>query len=196
MKQRSTYVKIIILIIALITVSCRTAEFGFKVIDIHGMVYDFSNRPVANCEISLGRKHNTVTDINGRFTLPKVPIGVYTLTGYKRGFEGFTDEVIVKDRGQIIYFRMLSQNQLLVLVDETLSANNFVFAEELAERAYQIDKTNIEMLFYYATVKFKQGEYQGAINFLEAAKSLGSRDIFVDRFLTILRELQNAKNIN
>jgi len=189
MKQRAEYFMFIILIIALITVSCRTAEFGFKVVDIHGMVYDFSNRPVANSEISLGRRHNTVTDINGRFTLPKVPIGVYTLTGYRKGFEGFTDEVIVKDRGQIIYFRMPSQNQLLDLVDNALGVNNFALADELAGRAYQIDKTNIETLFYYATVKFKKGEYQGAINFLEAAKSLGSRDSFVDRFLTILREL-------
>jgi len=196
MKRRTVFILLICFFAALILVSCKTAEFGFKVIDLHGMVYDFSNRPVANCEISLGKRHNTVTDINGRFTLPKVPIGTYTLTGHRRGFEIYTDEVIVKDRGQIIYFRIPSQNQLLDLIDDALSSNNLVLAEELAERAYQIDKTSIEMLFYYATVKFRQEEYFLATNFLEAARSLGSRDLFIDRFLTILKELQNAENSN
>ena len=180
---------LILLIIAFITISCKTSEFGFKVINIHGMVYDFSNRPIANCEISLGGKHKTVTDINGRFTLPKVPIGTYTLTGNKMGFEGFVDEVTVRDQGQIIYFRMPSQNQLLELLSDALSVNNFILAEELAKRAYLIDSTNIEMLFYYATVKFRQKEYLNAINFLETAKNLGSRDVFVEKFLAILKEL-------
>jgi len=196
MKERTAYFKLFILIIVFFSASCKTAEFGFKVIDVHGMVYDFSNRPVANCEISLGRKHNAVSDINGRFTLPKIPIGTYTLTGFKKGFESFIDEVNVRDHGQIIYFRMPSQNQLLDLVDNALGSNNFVLAGDLAERAYQIDKTNIEMLFYYAALKFRQKEYQKAITFLEAAKNLGSRDLFVDRFLIILKELQNAENRN
>jgi hypothetical protein len=196
MNKRTGFFKLLILITALVSVSCRTAEFGFKVIDIHGMVYDFSNRPVAHCEISLGRKLNTTTDINGRFTLPKVPIGAYTLTGFKRGFEVYKDEVTIRDRGQIIYFRIPSQNQLLDLVDEALVANNFPLAADLAERAYQIDKNNVEMLFYFAAVNFRQGEYLAAINLLEAAKNLGSKDSYADKFLLILRELQNAKSTN
>ena len=183
----------LLLIISFTAVSCKTAEFGHKVIDLHGMVYDFSNRPVANCEVSLGRKYKSVTDINGRFTMPKVPVGTYILTGHKAGFENYTDEVAVRDRGQIIYFRMPSQNQLLDLVDEALSANNLTLAEELAEQAYKIDKSNTEMLFYYATVKFRQRDYIRAILFLGTAKNLGSKDLFVDKFLTLLWELQDAK---
>ena len=189
MNKNTGFLLFIISFTLVITLSCKTAELGFKVIDLHGMVYDFANRPVAHSEISLGRWHRSVTDINGRFTLPNVPVGTYTITAYRRGFEKYIDEVNIRDRGQIVYFRMPSQNQLLDLVDEALSANNFTLAAELAERAYQVDKNNIEMLFYYATVKFRQGEYTRAISFLETAKSLGSKDLFVDKFLTILREL-------
>ena len=175
--------------IMLTAVSCKTAEFGFKVIDVNGMVYDFSNRPVPFCEISLGKKYSSSTDINGRFSLPKVPVGNYTITGNKKGFESYSEEVMIKDRGQIIYFRMPSQSQLLALLDEALSTNNLGAAEEMAERAYRIDDKNIEMLFYYATVKFRQGDYAKAIVFLETAKNLGSKDSYIEKFLTMLKEL-------
>jgi len=187
---------LIVLVATLTSFSCKTAEFGFKVIDLHGMVYDFSNRPVAHYEISLGKRYKTVTDINGRFTLPKVPAGNYTLTGFKKGFENYAEEIDIRDRRQIIYFRIPSQNQLLDLVDDALASNNITLAGELAERAYSIDENNIEMLFYYATVNFRQGEYHRAIDFLEATKNLGSRDLFVERLLTIVRRQQNAENFN
>ena len=196
MIKRAGFHKLLLFATALFAVSCRTAEFGFKIIDIHGMVYDYSNRPVAHCDISLDGKYNTLTDINGRFTLVKIPVGTYTLTGLKTGFENYVDKIIIRDRGQIIYFRMPSQNQLLDLVDEALTANNFPRAGELAERAYQVDKNNIEMLFYYATVKFRQHEYHRAIYFLETARNLGSRDSFIERFLTILWRLQNVEPAN
>jgi len=187
------YFFITLMAVALFAVSCKTAEFGFKVIDVNGMVYDFSNRPVPFCEVTMGKRFRSSTDINGRFAMPKVPVGTYTITGTKKGFESYSEEVIIKDRGQIVYFRMPSQSQLLTLIDEALSANNLDVAEEMAERAYRIDDKNIEMLFYYATVKFRQNDYIEAIVFLEIAKRLGSKDFYIDKFLTVLKELRYAE---
>ena len=178
-----------LLISAILLASCKTAEFGFRVVDIGGMIYDFSNRPVPHCEISLGRRYKSSTDINGRFTLPKVALGTYTITVYKDGFEAYSEEVRINGAGQIIYIRIPSQTQLLNLVDEALTVNNLNLAEEVVERAYQIDGKNIEMLFYYATVKFRQHDYEKAIHFLETAQSIGSRDLYIDKFLTVLKEL-------
>jgi tetratricopeptide (TPR) repeat protein len=193
-KKRDGKLTLLISLTAFVLFSCKTAEFGYKTIDISGMVYDYSNRPVTQCEISVGNGFNAVSDINGRFTLPKVPPGIYTLTASKKGYEDYSGEVVVSDRWQIVYFRTPSQGQLLDLVDEALTANDPALAEELAERAYRIDKNNIEMLFYYATVKFRQRDYDKAMGFLEAARNLGSRDVFIERFMEILRGLQNAEN--
>jgi tetratricopeptide (TPR) repeat protein len=172
--------------------SCKTAEFGYKVIDINGMIYDFSNRPVPNFSITLDKKHNSGTDINGRFTLAKVPAGIYTLTAEKTGYETYVEEVTIKDQGQIIYIRVPSQGELLNLVDDALSGGNFDAAEEYVNRAYLIEPNNIEMLFYYATVMFRKGEYDRAIHFLQAAQNLGSKDEYIVKFLTVLKELKNA----
>ena len=181
-----------IVIFTVLLVSCKTAEFGYRTIDVSGMIYDFSNRPVAHCEVSLGRRFRSSTDINGRFTIPKVPQGFYTISVHKNGFEPYSEGIIIRDPGQIIYIRIPSQNQLLNLVDEALTANNITLAEEIIERAFHIDNTNIEMLFYYATVKFRQNAFEEAVVFLETAKNLGSRDLYIDKFLTLLKERLNA----
>jgi tetratricopeptide (TPR) repeat protein len=157
------------------------------------MVYDFSNRPIPYCEISLGRVYKGSTDINGRFILPQVPFGEYDITVSKKGYESYIDKIRITDRNQIIYIRIPSQNQLLGLVDEALTNNNLSAAEEILERAYLIDQNNIEMLFYYANVSFRQQNYSKAISFLETAKRLGSRDIYIENFLNVLEELQNGK---
>ena len=180
------------LICIFLLLSCKTAEFSLKTLDVNGMVYDFSNRPVAHCQIIIGGNYKTSTDINGRFSFSGIPVGAYVISGEKRGFESYYDTISVRERGQIVYFRIPSQNQLLLLADEALTVNDFEMAEEMLERAYWIDSNNIEMLFYYAVLKFKQHRHEDAIAFLEMAKYLGSRDFYVDKFLTILKEEQNA----
>ena len=189
-KKSIRYLALFALAFALM--ACKSAEFGFKVTDVNGMVYDFSNRPVAHADVSMGRWYRSSTDINGRFTIPKVPLGAHTITVNKKGFEKHSDEVNIREKGQIIYIRLPSQNQLLNLADDALTANNFILAEELLERAYQIDENNVEMLFYYASVRFRLSDYGLAIKFLERAKNLGSRDVYIDKFLTQLKELYNA----
>ena len=180
-----------LLLSTLVFWSCKTAELGFKVIDVNGMIYDFSNRPVPACSISLGSKFKGTTDINGRFTLAKVPVGNYSIAGQKKGFEPYHDELLIKDKGQIIYIHIPSQNQLLDLVDAALAKNDFVTAGELVERAFHIDHNNIEMLFYYATIQFRLKAYDKAAAFLETAKNLGSQDVYIDQFLSVLKESQN-----
>lgn len=176
--------------------SCKTAEFGHKVIDVNGMIYDFSNRPVPNFLITLDEKYSISTDINGRFTLTKVPAGTYTLIAKKPGYEIYTDKVDIKDRGQIVYIRIPSQSDLLDLTDNALSNSNFNEAEEYIKRAYLVDADNVEMLFYYATVMFKQGEYDNAVYFLQTAQNLGSKDEYIAKFLAILKELNDEREAN
>ena len=193
MRNRQLHLAAFVLLAVLSVISCKTAEFSFTAVDINGMVYDFSNRPIAYCDISLGRRgFRSSSDINGRFSIPRVPVGGYTITVSKDGFEKYTENIFIRGRGQIIYVRIPSQNQLLNLTDEALTAKNLPVAEEMAQRAYQIDPNNIEMLFYYAAIKFRLGDYDAALGFLTMAKNLGSKDQYIDKFITQLKEIQNA----
>ena len=188
MKNKNT---ILICVSLLLMISCKTAEFGFDTFDICGMIYDFSGRPVPFYNISLGNKLKITTDINGRFVFPKVPAGKYTIIGSKKGYEVFIDDIIINDGRQIIYIRTSSQEQLLEMIDDALSRNDINEAEKILERAFRIDHNNIEMLFYSAVVNYRRKNYEKAVYFLEYAKNLGFRDIYIDKFLKSLKEIQN-----
>jgi len=178
-------------IFILILTSCSTLRDRENAIDVNGMVYDFTNRPIPHSEILLGEEIQSITDINGRFTLQRVQPGLHTIIIRKSGFETYAEEIYIRDRAQIIYIRMPSQSQLLELVDDAIARHDFIMASALVERAYNIDPNNIVMLFYYATVAFRLQDYASAIMYLETAQQLGSRDLYISRFLAILRELQS-----
>ena len=182
---------LLIFISILFVISCKTAEFGFKTVYINGMIYDFSNRPIPFYNVSLGKKYNSSTDINGRFIIPKVPVGKHVIKGSKGGYEILIDEININDISQIIYIRIPSQKQLLEMADEALTGNNFESAENILERAFQIDQNNIETLLYLAVVKYRQNDYDRAVYFLEYAKKLGSKDIYIEKFLNKLKDRQN-----
>ncbi|MCL2243641.1 MAG: carboxypeptidase-like regulatory domain-containing protein [Treponema sp.] len=183
--------KIILIIIIFLASSCKTAEFGYKTVDISGMIYDFSNKPVPFYNISLGKKYKSSTDINGRFIFQKVPAGNYSITGNKLGYETHADEINIIDNRQIIYIRVPSQKQLLDIADEALTRNDLQSAEEMLERAFLIERNNIEMLIYFAAVKYRQNNYERAVFYLENAQKLGSKDIYIEKFLNKIKELQN-----
>ena len=187
-------IKFLFLLFAISAISCKTAEFGYQVIDVNGMVYDFSNRPVPFCEITLGAGHKSVTDINGRFTLQKVPAGTYLITGFKNGYEFHSDEINIRDAGQIVYIRMPSARQLLNLADQALTANNTELAGEMIGRALLADSRNTEALFYSAVLKFRQRDYSGAVEILDGVRNSGVRDFYVDKFFSDLKELVHENN--
>ena len=195
MKKNNRFCIFLFISCILLFSSCRTVNFGSfsgNYIDINGMVYDFSSRPIPHCDISLNGRYITSSDINGRFTLPRLRPGEYELKAEKRGFESYLSNIDIQERGQIIYFRMPSQIQLLNLADDALTANETDIAMSYIARAHGIDSNNIETLFYYAVIKFLQNKNEEAIDFLEKAKLLGSNDYYVDKFLTQLKEIQYA----
>jgi len=186
------FIRMLILIPAVLGgFSCKTAEFGCQTIDVNGMIYDFDNRPVPHCEVTIGSKYCGITDINGRFSLPKIPEGTYVITGIKNGFETYTEEITISGWGQIIYIRMPSQAQLLELADQALTNLDYAAACENAEKAYLIDNKSTEAVFYYAIVKYRQGESQKALEILEKASADGIRDIYIDKFIKTIKEARS-----
>jgi tetratricopeptide (TPR) repeat protein len=169
---------------------CKTAEFGYKAVDVNGMVYDFSNRPVSQYTIGLGENRTAVTDITGRFVIAGAPVGTYQISGDKDGYEAYRGSIDITGRGQIVYIRVPSQSQLLELADEALGGNRIDLAESFVERARQAGPESTELLFYYATVKFRQKRYDQAVTYLMKARENGSHDAYLEKFLDALLRMQ------
>jgi hypothetical protein len=170
--------------------SCKTVEFGHTVIDVNGMIYDFTNRPVPNYTIHLGDKYSSITDINGRFFISRVPAGAYSIKGEGAGYESYQGDILINDREQIVYLRVPSFSQLLDLADNALSKNQLSEAESYVWRADHIGELTTELLFYMAVIKFRQKDYAAAIDHLKTAIKLGSTDIYVEKFLNDLLNMR------
>ncbi len=179
--------------------SCKTAEFGHPMIDVNGMIYDFSNKPISNYTVTIGgekKEYTSISDINGRFYFPKVPADTYEITGSKEGYETYKDSIIIDSKEQIIYLRIPSSSQLMDLADQALTKNNLAEAESYIERASQIGIPSTELLFYSAVISFRKKAYQQAIDYLLIAKEAGSADIYVEQFLNDLKKLAEADHEN
>ena len=183
---------IFLALIVMAAISCKTLDSLNDLIDINGMIYDYANRPVPYCDILLNGEHSGSTDVNGRFTLQKITAGTYNIDINKSGYESCSEELTINDTRQIVYIRMPALNQLLGLADDALAGGDLTAAEEYASRAYMINDTTAEALFYCAVIKFRQNKYSEAIKFLESAGS-PIRDMYVEKFLNILTELTNDK---
>jgi tetratricopeptide (TPR) repeat protein len=173
--------------------SCKTTEFLYQVISVNGMVYDFNNRPVSNYKISLGDKYVSLTDINGRFMLPQIPVGSYQLNGEKEGYEIYQGDVEINHQEQIIYLRIPSFEQLLELADDALGKNRINEAAAYLDRAQSIGLETVEYYFYGAVIKYRQDDILGAIETLEKAVKSGSADMYITIFLNDLREIYHER---
>lgn len=167
--------------VALLFVSCKTAEFGFKCVDINGMVYDFENRPVAGYAIGVGKLQAT-TDVSGRFVLRKLPSGSYGITGEKTGFEPYSGTIDVRDERQIIYVRIPSARQLLDLADISFGNGDIDEASSLVGRAERCDGRSFECRFYRAIAQFRLNDPVAARTTLDSMIGDGCVDPYVIRF--------------
>jgi tetratricopeptide (TPR) repeat protein len=195
---------IVLIIVSMFFSSCKTAEFGHLIVNVNGMIYDFSNKPISNYTIifeestegSLVKKYTSISDINGRFYLPKIPADTYNITGTKEGYETYKGSIFIDSKEQIIYLRIPSLSQLLDLADQSLNKHNIPEAESYIERASQIGGTSTEFLFYSAVISFRKKEYQKAIDYLNKAKEAGSSDLYIEKFLNDLINLMEKDNEN
>ncbi|RLD44462.1 MAG: TonB-dependent receptor [Bacteroidetes bacterium] len=90
---------------------------------IRGAVYEKSSgQPVLYTNVYLeGTAHGAVTDINGYFTITKIPVGRYILTVSYVGFDTLKTNVVVKENG-IINKKLYLKQASYELAGATISA--------------------------------------------------------------------------
>ncbi len=181
-------------LILLFLVSCKTAEFGAQCIDVNGMVYDFENRPVPGYEVRLDEKRSSVTDITGRFTIGKVPVGAYQIQGTAVNYEAYGGELVLGDKRQIVYIRVPSAIQLLDLADKALTENRIEDARKYVERAESTGILTTEFLFYKAVVSFRSGDYPASLAIVDRIVSMGISDSYIIKFQADLNRIMEGAN--
>lgn len=161
---------------ALLFSACATADFRRGRIDVHGMVYDFENRPVAGYLVSLDGKEKAVSDAMGRYVIPSLPAGEYGLRGSREGFEDYEADVSVTSKTDIQYLRVASAEQLLSLADASLESGDLEEAASYVTRAEKTGTRSFLIPYYGAVIAFRSGQHPDALSILEALEEKGNRD--------------------
>ena len=129
-----------VLVVALIgTVQARANVFG----QVHGVVHDPQHRPVGGASITLRAGHSDLTfsavsDRDGVFVIPAVPLGDYVVTVRDSGFADFQQTVTVNSDSTItLHFQLLIATvKQSVIVQTTAESTNVdsVTPETLIDR--------------------------------------------------------------
>jgi tetratricopeptide (TPR) repeat protein len=118
--------------------SCATTEedpYDFEEADLHGMIYDHANQPVAGAQIVVHDRRPEITDLSGRFVLPDLDRGDVVVIATKEGYEPLTATVSFLDRTQVLYLKLWSLADLIERAASELEAGRLAEAGETVARA-------------------------------------------------------------
>ncbi len=188
---------------ALLSTGCVTPEGPYDFVDapLHGMVYDYGNRPVGGAEIIVrpvkqdasggetGRRNPSEPSDSsvfrgtsggmGRFRVDGVPRGRHEIVVRREGFEEARRVVEFESRTQILYVRMPSYAQLLARSKEALAARRWCEAGDYIERAGRVAPEEPDHRYYGAVLDTLRGEYEQAARILEGLLSASYREAAV-----------------
>lgn len=150
---------------------------------LYGMLYDGNNKAVAGCAIGLEDSPSTTTDVNGRFLFDFVKYGDHLLSFRKDGYEDCQLQVSFIIKSQVVYARIISQEDLLSATRKSISARNWEEAKAFLGRSQGIGPKEPQTSFLWATIAYRQKDYSKASSILEALVSADYREPYIYAFL-------------
>lgn len=135
--------------------SCATTErdpYDFEEADLHGMIYDHANQPVAGAQIIVAERRAEITDLSGRFVLPDLPRGALVVTAAKDGYEPLTATIDFLDRTQVLYLKLWSLADLIERAASELEESRHAAAAVTIDRALAVAPADPAARFLAAAV--------------------------------------------
>jgi tetratricopeptide (TPR) repeat protein len=156
---------------------------------LQGVVFDLDKAPVSGALIELsgaGLSASATTDSQGRFSLPGLVAGEYSLSFSKDMYERTSRTVALCDFAEVVYLRAAGYWQLLDAALAALGRKDSGEAEELLARAGTVLERSSTALFLRGALEERRGDYDAAIGDLEAAAALDPRSPFLWLYLADL----------
>ncbi len=164
MHYRTGYIIIIVLLIT----GCVTVKNETFPANLPGMIYDDFNNPVDGADILLKNGDSQKTginstynsDIDGRFLLPNLDPGNYTVTISREGFESQELSFRYNDPKQVLYIKLTSLRFLKQSIENALYAMEWEEAARFYDRAVEIDSEDPVLAYLNALALFNQGKQE------------------------------------
>ncbi len=134
---------------------------------LHGVIYDASGAPLGWVELQVDEGPPVYSDIHGRFSLPPLTAGSYTVKAGRKGYETLTSEVAFTNRSDVLYLRLRSVDELSVQVQEALDRGRTARAIELLEAGLPANPEDEQLRFLLALTYARIGDVDGALSELK-----------------------------
>ncbi len=164
-------------VVAALLGGCRSVRKEFVSADLWGVVYDMDGQSVAQVKVTeVVEKDNTrkekllaVSDVDGRFIIPRLDYGEHVFEFEAEGYEKHRGSIYFSKRGQILHTRLYTYYQLRRDLEDAITMEEWKEAEVFVERLSTMKQSSErEIVYYHAVILYKQGEYVQAANVLQA----------------------------
>ena len=173
---------VILLTVSAFFISCKSTKV--EKTTFNGMIYDGDNEPVSGVQIFLDEKHQTVSDMYGRFYFENLITNKeYTLTATKKDFETAQITFEFQNITQVAYLTMYSSEQLLKQAEKSLTENNTITARALVDRAEICGGKSLSSLYLQAVILYKESNSNEALNILLDLSSQGYNNPYIYLFM-------------
>ncbi|AEJ61832.1 hypothetical protein Spith_1571 [Spirochaeta thermophila DSM 6578] len=119
---------------------------------LQGMVYDRAGNPVTDAVIEIEGKQMGVSDFNGRFYIPGMVPGTYTVGVQKEGYLPYEGTVAIRSHTDVLYVGMVSWEDLCRRAERALQEGRWGEAEQAISRALEIKPDEPLVRFLAAVV--------------------------------------------
>lgn len=119
------------------------------------------------------------TDLNGRFLIPELSRGEHQFTVEKEGCETAVSIVTFTDVKQVLFIKLYTLDNLLVLAQDGLDRKNFKEAMDYLNRAEKIKNDDAFLHYLKAFAYIGQGEYINAETQLTNLVKEGNREPYI-----------------
>jgi tetratricopeptide (TPR) repeat protein len=156
---------------------------------MYAMIYDHDNTPVNAVTVYINGRKTVTSDIQGRFIMDRMRKGEYTIKLTKKGYETLEDAFSF-DPLQVLYFKMISTAQLVVLAETALENAEYNIAENYINRALLLEPNQSHILFLKSIILYLQSRYIEAIVILENLIKSGNNDTAISQLMEKIRYAQ------
>jgi len=176
-------------------ISCQTGKPIKRLSNegmMYAMIYDYENTPVSGVTVFINNKKIVDSDIQGRFILDKFKNGEYSVKLTKKGYETL-EEIFQYDPMQVLYFKIINAQQLLVLAETALDNAEYTVAENYLDRAILLEPNRPDILFLKSVACYLQEKNEEAAVILEKMIISGNNAPPISQLLEKIRQTKTAE---
>jgi len=182
---------IFVLSLAALLTGCRSVSTPKRAIQdsgmMYAMIYDYENTPVYGVAVFINGKKYTESDLQGRFVLEFKKNGKYAIKLEKSGYE-LIEDMFTYDPMNVLYFKMVNASQLVSQAEEAMEQYAYKGAEELINRAHNLEPNRPDILYFQSIILYYQGRKAEAKVILENLQSRGINGEYINGFLNKLSD--------